>query len=133
MIVSLILKMSKVSTESTLPSAPIEKILYPDLTSDSEKMMNEKVQANKNFNDSIIITKDIRNYYEKETNEYNKKISKYKTYISMAEIKRINSIINSCNNKISCINRFRINLLYTNSYCYRNCLWFIVKEKFIRK
>ena len=81
--------MSKVSTESTLPSAPIERILYPDLTSDSEKMINEKVQGNKSCNDSIFITKDIRNYYETETNEYNKKLSKYKTYISMAEIQEL--------------------------------------------
>ena len=30
--------------------------------------------------------KDIRKYYESETNSYNKKLSRYKNYINIAEI-----------------------------------------------
>ena len=63
----------------TNPTAPSERLLYPDLSSVSEKLINEKIQANNKFNNSINIIKDIRNYYETETNKnYNKKISRYK-------------------------------------------------------
>ena len=38
------------------------------------------------FNNNINFIKDIRNYYETETNNYNKKLSRYKNYINVAEI-----------------------------------------------
>ena len=82
------------------PTAPSESLLYPDLSSVSERLMreaaavneqqiNEKIQANNKFNNNINIIKDIRNYYETETNNYNKKLSRYKNYINVAEITEI--------------------------------------------
>ena len=82
------------------PTAPSESLLYPDLSSVSERLMreaaavneqqiNEKIQANNKFNNNINITKDIRNYYETETNNYDKKLSRYKNYIDVAEITEI--------------------------------------------
>ena len=89
----------------TNPTAPSERLLYPDLLSVSERLIreaaekqisdaatvneqliNEKIQANNKFNNNINIIKDIRNYYETETNNYNKKLSRYKNYINVAEI-----------------------------------------------
>ena len=89
-------------------SAPSERLLYPDLSSVSERLIrevadkqisnaataneqliNEKIQANNKFNNNINIEKDIRNYYETETNNYNKKLSRYKNYINVAEITEI--------------------------------------------
>ena len=89
------------------PTAPIERLLYPDLSSVSarlireaaekqisnaatanEQLINEKIQANNKFN-NINIIKDIRNYYETETNNYNEKLSRYKNYINVAEITEI--------------------------------------------
>ena len=61
----------------TNPTAPSERLLYPDLSSVSERLINEKIQANNKFNNNINIIKDIRNYYETETNNYNKKLSRY--------------------------------------------------------
>ena len=52
-------------------------------------MISEKIQANKKFNNNINIIRDIRNYYETETNNYNKKLSRYKNYINVAEITEI--------------------------------------------
>ena len=49
------------------------RFLYPDPSSVSERLINEKIQANKKFNNNINIKKDIRNNYETETNNYNKK------------------------------------------------------------
>ena len=83
-------------TESmTNPTAPSERLLYPDLSSVSErlireaaeKQINEKNQANNKFNNNIV--KDIINYYETETNNYKKKLSRYKNYINVAEITEI--------------------------------------------
>ena len=82
------------------PTAPSESLLYPDLSSVSERLMreaaavneqqiNEKIQANNKFNNKINIIKDIRNYYETETNNYDKKLSRYKNYINVAEITEI--------------------------------------------
>ena len=113
----------------TNPTASSERLLYPDLSSVLERLINEKTQANNKFNKNINIIKDIRNYYETETNNYNKKLCRYKNYINVAEITE--SIIINCNNghnNISCINRYRITLFYTNSFCYSNCLWFIMKN-----
>ena len=77
-------------TESmTNPIATIERLLYPDLSSVSERLINEKIQANNKFNNNINIKKDIRNYYKTETNNYNKKLSRYKNYINVAEITEI--------------------------------------------
>ena len=74
-------------TESmTNPTAPSERLLYPNLSTVNEQYINEKIQANNNFNNNINITKDIRNYYETETSNYNKKLSRYKNYIIVAEI-----------------------------------------------
>ena len=55
----------------------------------SERLINEKIQANNKFNNNINNIKDIRNYYETETNNYNKKLSRYKNYINVAEIREI--------------------------------------------
>ena len=67
------------------PTAPSERLLYPDLSSVSERLINEKIQANNKFNNNNInIIKDIRNYYETETNNYHKKLSRYKNYINLA-------------------------------------------------
>ena len=88
------------TTSMTNPTAPSESLLYPDLSSVSERLMreaaavneqqiNEKIQANNKFNNNINIIKDIRNYYETETNNYNKKLSRYKNYINSAEITEI--------------------------------------------
>ena len=82
------------------PTAPSESLLYPDLSSVSERLMreaaavneqqiNEKIQANNKFNNNINIIKDIRNYYETETNNYDQKLSRYKNYINVAEITEI--------------------------------------------
>ena len=71
------------------PSAPSERLLYPDLSSVSERLINEKIQANNKYNNNINIIKDIRNYYETGTNNYNKKLSRYKNYINVAEITEI--------------------------------------------
>ena len=71
----------------TNPTAPSERLLYPDLSSVSERLINEKIQANNKFNNNINIIKDIRNYYETETDNYNKKLSRYK--INIAEITEI--------------------------------------------
>ena len=77
-------------TESmTNKTAPSERLLYPDLSSVSERLINENIQANKKFNNNINIIKDIRNYFETETNNYNKKLIRYKNYINVAEITEI--------------------------------------------
>ena len=92
--------MTNLRSSFTDPTAPSESLLYPDLSSVSERLMreaaavneqqiNEKIQANNKFNNNINIIKDIRNYYETETNNYNKKISRYKNYINVAEITEI--------------------------------------------
>ena len=90
------------------PTAPSERLLYPDLSSVSEQLIreaaekqicnaataneqliNEKIQAKNKFNNNINIIKDIRNYYETQTNNYNKKLKRYKNYINVAEITEI--------------------------------------------
>ena len=71
------------------PTAPSERLLYPDLSSVSERLINEKIQANNKFNNNINIIKDIRNYYETEINNHNKKLGRYKNYINVAEITEI--------------------------------------------
>ena len=94
------MKMTNLRNSFTDPTAPSESLLYPDLSSVSERLMreaaafnerqiNEKIQANNKFNNNINIIKDIRNYYETGTNNYNKKLSRYKNYINVAEITEI--------------------------------------------
>ena len=73
----------------TNPTAPNERLLYPNLSTVNEQYINEKIQANNKFNNNINIIKDIRNYYETETNNYNKKLSRYKNYINVAQITEI--------------------------------------------
>ena len=81
------MKISKARTESmTNPTAPSERLLRPDLSSVSERLINEKIQAINKFNKNINIIKDIRNCYETETNNYTKKLSRYNNYINVAEI-----------------------------------------------
>ena len=41
----------------TNPTAPSERLLYPDLSSVSERLINEKIQANNKFNNNINIIK----------------------------------------------------------------------------
>ena len=79
----------KTSKAMTNPTAPSERLLYPDLSSVSERLINEKIQANNKFNNNNNIIKDIRNYYETETNNYNKNLGRYKNYINIAEITEI--------------------------------------------
>ena len=55
----------------------------------NEQYIKEKIQANNKFNNNINIIKDIKNYYETETNNYNKKLIRYKNYINIAEITEI--------------------------------------------
>ena len=73
----------------TKPTSPSERLLYPNLSTVNEQYINEKIQANNKFNNNINIIKVIRNYYETETNNYNKKLSRYKNYINAAEITEI--------------------------------------------
>ena len=73
------------------------RLLYPDLSSVSERLIREaaekqinvKTQAKNIFNNNINIIKDIKNYYETKTNNYNKKSSRYKNYITVAVITEI--------------------------------------------
>ena len=77
------MKISEAMTESmTNPTAPSERLLYPDFSSVSERLINEKIQANKKFNNNINFLKDIRNYNETETNNYNKKLSRIKIILT---------------------------------------------------
>ena len=73
----------------TNPTAPSKRLLYPNLSTVNEQYINQKIQANNKFNNNINIIKDIRNYNETETNNYNKKLSRYKNYINVAEITEI--------------------------------------------
>ena len=51
--------------EDTKPSAPL---LYPNINTFSEQYKNDKNLANNNFSSIIRTIKDIRNYYETQTN-----------------------------------------------------------------
>ena len=70
------MKISKAMTEAMTNPTPSDRLLYPDLSSVSERLINEKIQANNKFNNNINIIKDNRNYYETETTNYNKKLSR---------------------------------------------------------
>ena len=71
------------------PTSPSERLLYPNFSTVGEQYINDKILANNKFNKNINIIKDIRNYYETENNNYNKKLSRYKIYINIAEITEI--------------------------------------------
>ena len=73
----------------TNPTAPSARLQYPNLSTVNEQYINDKILANNKFNNNINIIKDIRNYYETETNNYNKKLSRYKNHIKVAEITEI--------------------------------------------
>ena len=63
-------------TESmTNPTAPSERLLYPNLSTVNEQYINEQIPANNKFTNNIYIIKDISNYYETETINYNEKLS----------------------------------------------------------
>ena len=125
MSVILLLKISQ-------PTAPSERLLYPDLSSVSERLINEKIQANNKFNNNINIIKDIIiNYYETETNNYNKKLSRYKNYINVAEITEIvlSSIATTATTTLVALTG--IGLPYSIPIAFAtatNCLWFIIKN-----
>ena len=70
----------------TNPTAQSERLLYTDLSTVSDRLINEEIQANNKFKNNISIIKDIRNYYEAETNNNTKKLTRYKNYINVAEI-----------------------------------------------
>ena len=78
------------------PTAPSERLLYRNLSNIgetasriNEQYINDKILSNKKLSNIINIIKDIRNYFETETNNYNKKLNKYKLYINVAEITEI--------------------------------------------
>ena len=56
------------------PSAESKRLLYPNLTSNNEKFINDVILANKKFNNKITFIKDIRNYFETENSNYNRKL-----------------------------------------------------------
>ena len=79
--------------EETKPSAPL---LYPKISTAtlritffSEQYINDKILANKKFNNNITIIKYIRIYYEIETKNYTKKLNRYEKYINVDEITEI--------------------------------------------
>ena len=58
----------------------------------NEQYINEKIHNNSliiNLTTILTLKKDIRNYYEIETNNYNKKLSRHKNFINVAEITEI--------------------------------------------
>ena len=76
-------------------TAPSETLLYPGISTLTERFINDKTKANTNFNNSIRIIKDIQNYRKTETNKYSKKFSKYRSDINIGETtKHTKHIIN---------------------------------------
>ena len=61
--------------KETKPSAPL---FYPNIRSLSEQYIINKILANNKFKNKINIKKDMKNYYETETEIYKKKLSRYK-------------------------------------------------------
>ena len=72
--------------EETKPSALLH---YSNLNSFSEQKINDRILANNKINNNINIIQDIRNFYENEANNYNKKLRRYKNYIKVVEITEI--------------------------------------------
>ena len=73
----------------TNPTAPSERLLYLNLTTVNEQYINQKIQADNKINNNINIIKDIRKYYETETKNYDKKLSRYKNYINLGNLTEI--------------------------------------------
>ena len=48
----------------TNPTAPSERLLYPNLSTVNEQYINGKIQANNKFNNNINVIKHFRNYCE---------------------------------------------------------------------
>ena len=71
------------------PTAPSERLLYPNVSTINEQCLNDKILAINKFHNNMNIIKDIRNFYEVEISNYNKKLSRYKNYINIAEITEI--------------------------------------------
>ena len=44
------------------PTAPKETVLYPNISTKPERLINDKIKANNIFNNNISI-KDIKNYH----------------------------------------------------------------------
>ena len=72
--------------EETKPRATLR---YPNITPFSEQYIIDKNLANNKFNNNNNIIKDFINRDEIETKNYNKKLSRYKNYINIAEITEI--------------------------------------------
>ena len=53
------------------PTAPSERLLYPNLPTINEQYINDKIPANNNFNNKNNTIKDIGNYHDTETSNYN--------------------------------------------------------------
>ena len=73
----------------TNPTALSGRLLYPNLSTVNEQYIRDKILANNKLNNNINIINYIRNYYETETINYNKKLSRYKNYIDVAVITEI--------------------------------------------
>ena len=48
----------------------------------TEHYTNDKILAYNRFNNKISIAKDNKNYYETETNNYNKNLCRYKNILT---------------------------------------------------
>ena len=70
----------------TKPGAPL---LYPNINIFSEQYINDQILANNEFNNNDNVIKDTRNFTETQTNNYNKKLRRYKFCINIAEITEI--------------------------------------------
>ena len=55
----------------------------------NEQYIDDKILADDKVDNNLKIIKDIRKYYETETINYNKKLSRYKNYNNLAEITEI--------------------------------------------
>ena len=138
----------------TNPTALSERLLYPDLSSVSERLIREaaekqisnattaneqlikeKIQANNKFNNNVNILNDIRIYYETETNNYNKKLSRYKNYINVAEITEIvlSSIATTATSTSVALTGIGLHYSIPTALATATVLWFIIKKHLILK
>ena len=65
---------------------PVQLFFILILAPSQNKTSMIKSEPIKKFNININIIKDIINFYETETNNYNKKLSRYKNFINVADI-----------------------------------------------
>ena len=75
-----------IKIEETKHSA---SLLYSNINTFSKQYIYDKILFYKKFNNNFNIIKKFRNYCETETNNYNKKLSRYKNYINLGEITEI--------------------------------------------